>query len=175
MPKPEKLEKVAELKQLFQDASSFFVTDYQGLDVANVTALRRSLREGNVTYRVAKNTLLKIAAKEAGISEDVFASFEGPTAVAFCSEDPSVPAKIIQDSFKERELPRVKVFVVEEHVHPAEEIKRLAELPTREVLLSELVAAVESPLTSIVGALDAVFRELVGSIDALAKQREEQG
>ena len=175
MPKPEKLEKVAELRKLFEDSSSVFVTDYQGLNVANVTELRRTLRKGNVTYVVAKNTLLKIAAKEAGVNDGIQASLEGPTAVAFCADDPSVPAKILHESFKERELPRIKVFVVDDHVHSGDDIKRLAELPSREVLLSQLVAAVESPLTAVIGTIDAIMRDLVGTIDALARKRESEG
>jgi large subunit ribosomal protein L10 len=175
MPKPAKIEKVAELKKLFEDSSSYFVTDYQGLNVADVTMLRSSLRKGNVTYVVAKNTLLKIAAREAGVTDGIQASLEGPTAVAFCSADPSVPAKILHDSFKERELPRIKVFVVDDRVHAGDNIKRLADLPSREVLLSQLVAAVESPLTAVIGTLDAIMRDVVGTIDALARKRESEG
>ena len=172
MARPEKISKVAELKQLFDDSKAFFVTDYQGLNVADVTALRKSLRENNVTYRVAKNTLLALAAKEAGVPDDVMGSFTGPTAVAFSFDDPSVPAKVLHDSFKDKELPRMKVFVVESKVHQGEDIKRLADLPPREVLLSMLVAAVESPIQAVVGAIDAVFRDLVGTIDALAEKRK---
>lgn len=176
MARPEKESKVAELKQLFEDSSAFFITDYQGLNVADVTVLRKNLRDNQVTYKVAKNTLFLRAAREAGVAEAVFESFNGPTAVAFCTDDPSGPAKVLHDSYKDKELPRIKVFVVEENVHGADDIKRLADLPTREVLLSQLVAAVESPLTAVVGAIDAVFRDLVGTVDALAeKKKNEEG
>jgi large subunit ribosomal protein L10 len=168
MARPEKAEKVAQLKELFEGASSIFVTDYQGLDVAQATALRKSLRESNIKYVVAKNTLLRIAAKEAGFDSTVTDAFSGPTAVAFCANDPSVPAKILYDSYKDLELPRTKVFVVEAHVHQGDDIKRLADLPPREVLLSQLVSAVEAPLTSVVNAIEALHRELIGTIDALA-------
>ncbi|MFQ5453830.1 MAG: hypothetical protein ACE5D6_06550, partial [Candidatus Zixiibacteriota bacterium] len=78
------------------------------------------------------------------------------------------------DSFKQKELPRIKVFVVEKQMFAPLEIKRLAELPSKEILLSQLVAAVESPFSSLVGSLDGVFRKLVGTIDALAiKQKNE--
>lgn len=175
MARPEKISEIAELKQLFEDATAFFVTDYQGLNVADVTALRKTLRDNDVTYRVAKNTLLARAAKEAGVADGVFASFAGPTAVAFSSSDPSVPAKVLHDSFKDKELPRMKVFVVESKVHEAGDIKRLADLPPREVLLSQLVAAVESPIQAVVGSLDAIFRDLVGTIDALAEKIKTEG
>ncbi len=174
MPKPEKIEAVAEMKKLFESAGSFFVTDYQGLNVADMTALRKKLRESNVKYFIAKNTLLKLAAHDAGMSE-IDQHFLGPTAVAFTSEDPAAAAKILNDSFKDKELPRMKVFVVDNQVFEGAQIKRLAELPPREILLSHLVAAVEAPLTSLVGSLDGFFRKLVGSIDALADKKRVEG
>ena len=171
MPTQEKVDAVVAIKGLFENSGAYFITDYQGLNVANMTALRRSLRESKVTYLIAKNTLFKIAARDAGVA-DVDSYFTGPTAVAFATEDPSVAAKILNDSFKERQLPRFKAFVVEGQLHQPEEIGRLADLPPRNVLLSQVVAAVEAPLTHLVGTLDGFFRELVGSIDALADKRK---
>lgn len=171
MPKQEKVDAVAELRQLFGESKSYFVTEYQGLNVADMTVLRKNLREGSVRYLVAKNTLFRLAAKEAG-APDLSQHFVGPTAVAFVQKDPSVAAKILHDSFKEKQRPRVKVFVVDNHVHEGADIQRLADLPSREILLSQVVAAVESPLTSLVGSLDAMFRDLVGAIDALAEKRK---
>ena len=174
MPKPEKIEAVAEMKKLFESAGSFFVTDYQGLNVADMTDLRKNLRENNIKYLIAKNTLLKLAVKDAGI-DSLDEHLIGPTAVAFTSDDPALAAKILNDSFKAKELPRMKVFMVDDQVFEGAEIKRLADLPPRDILLSQLVAAVESPLTSIVGSLDGFFRDLVGSVDALAEKRKSEG
>ncbi len=174
MPKPEKIEAVAEMKKLFETAGSFFVTDYQGLNVADMTVLRKNLRENNIKYLIAKNTLLKLAAREAGVSE-VDEHLIGPTAVAFSSDDPALAAKILNDSFKTKELPRMKVFVVDNQVFEGAEIKRLADLPPRDILLSQLVAAVESPFSSLVASLDGFFRELVGSIEALADKKKSEG
>jgi len=171
MLRQEKADAVAMIKGLFENSGAYFITDYQGLNVENMTALRRSLRESKVTYLIAKNTLFRIAARETG-NNNVDSYFTGPTAVAFAAEDPSVAAKILNDSFKERSLPRFKAFVVEGQLHQPDEIKRLADLPPRNVLLSQVVAAVEAPLTHLVGTLDGFFRELVGSIDALADKRK---
>ncbi len=171
MPKPEKIEAVAEMKQMFESAGSLFVTDYQGLNVADMTVLRKTLRDNNVKYLIAKNTLMKLAASQAGVT-GIDEHFVGPTAVAFTSDDPAAAAKILNDSFKAKELPRMKVFVVDNQVFEGAEIKRLADLPSREILLSQLVAAVESPFSALVGSLDGFFRELVGSIDALADKRK---
>lgn len=174
MPTPKKIQAVAEMKELFENSSSLFVTDYQGLNVADMTALRTSLREKNVRFLIAKNTLMKLAAQEAGLTgiED---HLKGPTALAFTSDDPAAAAKILHDSFKKKELPRMKVFVVDDEVFEAAHISRLADLPPKDILLSQVVAAVEAPLTSLVGSLDGFFRELVGSIDALADKKNSEG
>jgi len=174
MAKPEKVTAVAEMKKLFDECDSFFVTDYQGLSVADVTALRKSLREQGVTFLVGKNTLLKRAAHEAGVGE-IDSFLVGPTAIAFARADASAAAKVLQDSFKERELPRTKVFVVADRVYGAGDLKALAELPPREQLLAQVAAAVEAPLAELVRTIDAFFQQLVGSDDALAEKRKAEG
>lgn len=171
MPKPEKITTVAELKEVFQSAGSFFVTDYQGLNVANLSVLRKNLRENDVKYVVAKNTLFKIAAREAGVPS-IDSHLKGPTAIAFALKDAAAAAKVLNDSFKEKKLPRIKVFVVDSELHSATDIGRLADLPSREVLLSQLVSAVESPLTSLVSSVEAVFTELIRTVDALADKQK---
>jgi large subunit ribosomal protein L10 len=174
MANAQNVAKVEAIQKLFEEANSFFITEYQGLDVAQLTDLRRSLREKSVTYLVAKNTLFRLAAKNSGqpVTDD---HFRGPTAVAFTSDDAAAAAKVLHDSYKDRELPRVRVFVVDSDLFDGEDIKRLADLPPKEVLLAQVAAAVEAPLTSLVGSIDGFFRELVGSIDALAAKRETEG
>jgi len=174
MPNQAKITAVSELKELFEGSDSFFVTDYHGLNVADITVLRKDLRDKNVKYLVAKNTLFLIGAKEAGV-EGLDKYLTGPTAVAFTSEDPAVAAKILNESFKKRELPRMKVFVVDKIKYPAEDIGKLADLPSREQLLSNLVAAVEAPFSELIGSLDGFFRKLIGSVDALADKRKSEG
>lgn len=171
MPNQENVTSVAELTDLFSKHPSFFVADYQGLNVADITVLRKALREADVKFLVAKNTLFRIAAHNAGLP-DMNEHFKGPTAVAFAHGDPAAAAKVLHEQAKGKDLPRIKVFAVERAIRGAADMKRLAELPTRPVLLSQLVAAVESPLTSIVGSLDGIMRKLVGTIDALAEQRK---
>ncbi len=171
MPKPQKIEAVAELTKLFADSNSFFVTDYQGLNVAEITLLRKNLRKNSIKYLVAKNTLLKRAANEAGIAS-IDQHLVGPTAIAFAVDDPSVAAKILHDSYKDKELPRVKVFIVGGQLYEANQIGRLADLPPKETLYSQLVAAVEAPLSQLVGALNGIFRELVGSLEALSERKK---
>jgi large subunit ribosomal protein L10 len=174
MPNPQKINTVAEIKKLFDAAGSIFITDYQGLSVTEITDLRKNLRENQVTYRVAKNTLLKLAAHQAGVGDMIGEHLTGPTAVAFTSEDAAIAAKILHDSYKDRELPRMKVFVVDGQVFDGREIKRLADLPPREILLAQVIAAVEAPISELVGTLDGFFRELVGSIEAVAEKKKSE-
>jgi len=173
MPNEAKLAAVNELKELFEGSDSFFVTDYHGLNVADITVLRKDLRENNVKFMVAKNTLILLGAREAGV-EGLDDYLTGPTAVAFTSDDPAVAAKILNESFKKRELPRMKVFVVDKAQYPAEEIGKLADLPSKDQLLSGVVAAVEAPFSELIGSLDGFFRELIGSVDALADKRKSE-
>ncbi len=171
MLRQDKPGEVARIKELFENAGAYFVTDCQGLNVPDLTALRKNLRENNVKFLVAKNTLFRMAARDAGL-EGLDEYFRGPTAVAFASDDPSVAARILYDSHKKTELPRFRVFVVDGQVHQADEIKVLAELPPRNILLSQVVMSVEAPLTELVGTLDGFFRELIGLVDALADRQE---
>ncbi len=174
MPNPTKIAAVKELNDLFEASDSFFVTDYQGLNVADITVLRKNLREYNVKYLVAKNTLLRRAAVEAGL-ESIEDFLTGPTAVAFGGDDPVTVAKILQESYKNHELPRTKVFVVDKKQFDAEEIKRFAELPAIEVLQAQVIAAVQAPLTELVGTIDGIFRKLIGTVEALAEKRTSEG
>lgn len=170
MPKPDKMESVTEIKQLLQDSKSVFVTDYAGFNVEDITRLRKNLRENRIKYLVAKNTLIKIAAKETG-HESINNHLAGQTALAFGFDDPSVPAKILYNSFKEKERPVIKAFVVDKQFFSGKEIVRLAELPSREMLLSMVLSAIEAPASNLVSSLDAMFQELLGTIDALAKTK----
>ncbi len=130
MLRQEKVDRIADIKKLFEESGAYFITDYQGLNVTDLTALRKDLRENQVKYLVAKNTLFILAAKEAG-QEGIEEFFTGPTAVAFASADPSVAAKILYDSNKAKNLPTFKAFVVEKQLLEADQIKVLAQLPQR--------------------------------------------
>jgi large subunit ribosomal protein L10 len=171
MPKPEKVDAVKDIKGYLEQAKSVFITDYSGLNVADITALRKNLRENSIKYLVAKNTLMKIAAQDAGMNE-IVEFLQGPTALAFGTDDPAVVARILYDSYKDKDKPVIKAFVMDNQLFDGADVKRLASLPSREILLAELVSAIESPLTSIIGSVDAVARELVSTIDALAASKK---
>lgn len=173
MPNAQKVESVASIKELFEKNTAFFITDYHGLNVSDLTALRRNLRRKNVTFLVAKNTLIKVAASQAGVT-GLDEHLIGPTAVAFAKDDAPAAAKILHDSFKSIEKPRMKVFVVDKNVFQGNEVKKLADLPSRDVLLSMIASAVEAPMVGVVSAINALFQQLLGTIEALAEKKKSE-
>lgn len=173
MPTQAKIDLVADLTKRFSEADNIFIADYAGLNVEQITRLRKNLRENGVRLVVAKNTLMKIAAKDAGY-DDIDQHLSGPTAIAFSNADANIPAKILFDAYKEFDKvnkPEIKAFYVDRQAFAGADAERMAKLPTREVLLSQLISAIESPIAGLVGTLNAIMRELIGTIDAVAEKR----
>jgi len=173
MPNAQKLEEVSRIKELFDGNKAYFVTDYQGLNVAEMTTLRKKLREQNIKFIIAKNTLVRVASEQAGVA-GIREHLNGPTAIAFTKDDAAVAAKILHDSFKERELPRMKVFVVEQEVFSGGDIQKLADLPTKDELLGMIASAVEAPVKNVAMLIDAFFQGLLGVIEALAEKKKSE-
>ncbi len=173
MPRPEKIQQVQELTEKFKEAKAVYLTDFTGLDVIKATELRKRLREASVEYRVVKNTLAKMAAKNAGC--DMLLDYlTGPTGLAFGIKDPIVPAKILTEFSKDNEKLKVKVGLFEGRVFDTKGVKQLALLPSREVLLSQLLSGLQAPISGFVGALGGILQKLVGTLDAVAKKKEGQ-
>lgn len=171
MPRPEKVNVVDKVKENLENSKSVFVTDYTGLNVDQITQLRKKLRDNNVKYMVAKNTLMRIAFREAG-QDQLLDHLKGQTALAFGADDPVIAAKILYDSYKDIEKPQIRAFTLRGDFFEGKEITRLADLPSREELLAQIIMAVESPITSTIGMIDAVFHELVATIDAVAASKQ---
>ncbi len=174
MLRPEKVQIVEDMTTRLKEAGSVFVADYTGLNVADMTDLRRQLREAGVQVRVVKNTFLRRAAEGAELPE-LIPYFKGPTAVALTSDDPIPVAKVLHEFSVRLECPKVRAFLVERKTYGPEDLRAWASLPSREVILSQVVAAVEGPIVGFVQTLDGIIREFVGTIDALAKQRTDSG
>lgn len=171
MARPEKELKVKELTEKFRAAKAVYLTDFTGLDVIKATELRKKLREASVEFRVVKNTLAKMAAKNAGY--DMLLDYlTGPTGLAFGVKDPIVPAKILTDFSRDNEKLKVKAGIFEGKIFDTKEVRQLAQLPTREVLLSQVLAGLQAPIAGFVGALGGILQKLVGTVDAIAKQKE---
>ena len=170
MNKTEKQAVVDELAARLKRARSVYVTDFAGLNVAHVTDLRRRLRQAGVEYVVVKNTLAKRALDGAGVA-GLAPYLSGNTALALAT-DASVAAKVLTDFAREFHKPAVKGGVVDGRAVAPEQVKRLAQLPSREVLLAELGAAMQAPLAGFVGVLQSLVSNFAGALEALKSQRE---
>ncbi|MFT2015708.1 50S ribosomal protein L10 [Streptomyces sp. 796.1] len=173
MARPDKAAAVAELTDKFRSSNAAVVTAYTGLSVAQLKELRRALGE-NAQYSVAKNTLTKIAANEAGISslDDLFT---GSTAIAFVTGDPVESAKGLRDFAKENPHLVIKGGVLDGKPLSAEEISKLAELESREVLLAKLAGAMKGKQSQAAALFQALPSKFVRTAEALRAKQAEQG
>ncbi|MBS4021498.1 MAG: 50S ribosomal protein L10 [Dethiobacter sp.] len=162
---------VSEVKEDLKQAKSVIITDYRGLNVAQMTSLRRSLHSEKIKYVVVKNTLAKLAARELGLEElDVY--FEGPTAIAFGFEDPVTPAKVLSKYAKDFDKLEIKGGLLEGKLIGLASVKALADLPSREILLGRVVGAFAAPMTGFAGAMQGILRKFVYTLDAVREQKE---
>lgn len=168
--KREKQAMLEELKEKFRSCKSAILTDYRGLDVAAITKVRRRLRESGSELKVAKNTLAGIAAREVGL-EGLDPYLEGPTAIAFGLDDPVAPAKVLQEMSREFKQLEIKAGVLERKVIDIQEVRRLADLPSREVLLGKVLGGMQAPMYGFASVLQGTLRSLVYVLEAIRKQK----
>ncbi|ESU31448.1 50S ribosomal protein L10 [Bacillus sp. 17376] len=154
---------VDEIAGKLKESKSTIVVDYRGLTVSEVTELRKELRQAGVEFKVYKNSMTRRAAEAAELA-DLNTSLTGPNAIAFSTEDVVAPAKILNEFAKKHEALEIKAGVVEGNIVTVEEIKALADLPSREGLLSMLLSVLQAPIRNFALAAKAV-----------AEQKEEQG
>ncbi len=170
MARPEKEAAVNELIEKLTNSKSVVVTDYKGLDVAEVTELRQKLREAGVEYKVVKNTLARIAAKKAEV-EDINQFFVGPTALAFGVEDAVSPAKVLVDFAKDHKNLEIKGGALSGQIISLDKVKSLADIPSREVLLAKALAGMKAPITGLVNVLQGNMRGLVMVLNQIKEQK----
>jgi large subunit ribosomal protein L10 len=170
MLRPEKEKMVSQLKDKLAQAKSLFLTDFTGLNVEEMTELRKNFRGKKVEYRVAKNSLIRLAVQQTGF-EGICDHLEGPTGLVFGYDDSTLPAKVLYDFKKKIEKPKIKVFWLEGKLFGEEELERLARLPSREILFGQILMSINSPIANLIGTLQGVLRNLIGLIDALQKAK----
>ena len=169
MKRTEKEQLVTELKDKIEGAQALYYTDFTGLNVKRMTELRRRLRRANVEYVVIKNTLALRAVNESGL---VGSKLKGPTGLVM-AKDAVGAAKVLTDFAKENDAkPSVKGGVLEGASIDAAQVKRLAAMPSREQMLAELGAGLQSPLGAFLGAMNGLLMTFAGALDALKTQRE---
>jgi large subunit ribosomal protein L10 len=170
--RPEKVQEVEELADRFTRSSIAVITDYRGINVSDMAAFRSRLREAGIEYRVSKNTLARFAADKSGrevIKEDLV----GSTAIAFSYDDPVPAAKIVSDFARTSRILQVRGALLGDRRIGPEDVTRLAELPSREILLAQVLGGMKGPIAGLVNVLSGVPRNLVGVLDARRRQLEE--
>lgn len=162
---------VEDLHERLKKASIVVLTDYKGLNVESLTKLRQQLREANVEYKVVKNTFLRRASEntDAAVISDYY---KGPSAIAFSTTDPVAPAKVLTKFAETNDKLEIKVAALNGRILNIDDLKALSKLPSREVLLSQVLSAMQAVPTNFVSVLSAVPRSLVNVVNAIKDKKE---
>jgi len=172
MPTQEKIRIVEEMTEKFNQASSIIVTEYTGLDVSSISDLRRKFHKAGTEYRVTKNTLSRIAAKDAELPDELIESFSGQVAFVLGHDDPIAPAKILNEYLKKSKKPAFKSCYFEGSVLDEDGFKNIASLPGREELLGMLLGGLQDPMRKMVSVLQDPMRKILTVIKAVQEQKQ---
>jgi large subunit ribosomal protein L10 len=173
MPTEAKRETIDSLRAELDSSRTMIVSEYRGLKVKDISEIRRALRTQNVSYRVVKNRLMRIAAKDNPAADALSSLLVGPTAIAF-GADESGTAKAVLDAVRPySKIVKITGGVLGSSRIDTEGVTRLAALPSREVLLAEALGAITAPMSTVAGLFDAPLRDVVGLFQALADKRGE--
>ncbi|WP_299298863.1 50S ribosomal protein L10 [uncultured Brachybacterium sp.] len=170
MANPEKVDAVSEIAELFRESDAAVITEYRGLSVGDLKELRRSLGS-ETTYAVVKNTLTEIAAREAGINA-FDGTLSGPTAIAFIKGEPVGPAKALRDFAKTHDQLVIKSGFFEGNVLSQEDVQKLADLESREVLLAKAAGAMKASMSKAAATFAAPLSKAARTVDALRAKQE---
>jgi large subunit ribosomal protein L10 len=167
--KERKKKMVAQYTDLLERSQGVILTDYKGLNVAQITQLRNLVREANGAYGVTKNTLIKLAMQQVGLSvPDEW--LEGPTAIGFCFDQVPSIAKTITDFASESEILTIKGALLGDQPISGDRVKALASLPPTEVLQAQVLGALTAPMSGLIGVLNGLLSGLLGVLDARQEQ-----
>ena len=166
MPNKKNISNVKELTDKLSRAKSIYFTDYLGLNVSDVTSLRKKFFDSNVEYLVVKNTLLKIASdqNEISLGDELFS---GSTAIAISYDEPVLAAKVIKGFLKDHDLPSIKGILFEGSYLPASDFEKIANLPSKEESLAKIIVMLKSPVQNIVNLLNSPMTKLVNVLNGL--------
>jgi large subunit ribosomal protein L10 len=171
MNRNEKSEIISEIRELLESSSAVYLTDYHGINVEDISALRNQFRTEGVRYRVYKNTLVKRALQESGKFDKIADHLNGMIGFAFTTSNPLAPAKIINKYYGDKEKLSLKACYVEGEYFDGSQLKVLAALPTKHELIASIMGSLNSPVSGIVGAINAVIRDLVSVVDEISKKQ----
>ena len=170
-PAGAKVELVSELRALVGLTTAAILTDYRGLSVAELTELRKKLRDADAEYRVVKNTLFKLAAGDSMPIAEMGEFLTGPTAIGFAKSDPVAVAKILLDYARDHKALSVKAGVMDGRVLSAAQVDALSKTPPREVLLSQMLGSLQAPISGFVGTLSGIISNFVFTLQAIADKQ----
>jgi large subunit ribosomal protein L10 len=170
MSKTERQATVESLTELLKGSPNVFVTDFSGLNVLRMTELRRRLRGAGVEYVVVKNTLAQRAFAANGVHA-LDEHLAGPTGLVLSGNDALIGAKVLSDFAREFEKPAIKIGLVDGRPVTPEQVKRLADLPPRDVLLAQLAGYIQAPMAQFAGVMNGLLYQMVGALEALRAQR----
>ncbi len=173
MARQEKISEVERLKEIFKGDHGIIFTDHSGLKADDAVAVRDKLVEANSYLRIIKNTLASIAAKDVFKDLDLEDVFKGPTSMVVSGEDMISTAKVLEAISKDLDTLKIKAGLFEKQLLSGEEVNKFASLPGREVLLTNLVISIKSPITKLVNILGMLTRDLVVVLDAVRVKKEE--
>ena len=174
MNKEQKAQVVAELREAITRCSSAILTDYKGLSNTELTFLRRKLRELGIEYRVVKNTLARFAAEKAG-KEFIVNHLKGPVAIAFGFNDVTEPAKILVGYIRSAEsILSIKGGFLGDHFLNPDDVKNLAIIPSRDILLAQILTGIQNPITGLINCLAHPLRDFIILLQSRIKQLEEK-
>jgi large subunit ribosomal protein L10 len=171
MPNTRNVESVGDLEEKFKKTRNVFLTDYRGLHVSDLANLRRQLREYDVDYRVAKNTLTLIAAEKVGV-QGLGPLLNGPTAIAFANGDVAATARALTDFARTSRILTVKGGVLGSQILNADDVGEVAKLPPTKQLQADLVGAVQGPAANLLGVLNAALSGVARALEERARQLE---
>jgi len=171
MTKAQKAEAVEEITSLLENVPTIYLTNYSGLTVEQVNELRNRFRDSGVTYRVLKNTLVRLAMEKLGGYDHVFESLHGPTAIAF-SEEPAAPARVIKKFLSDTkgEIPELKAAHVDGSYYGPETLEILASLKSKDDLIADIIGLLLSPIQSVLGGIQAPGQNVVGALKTIAEK-----
>jgi large subunit ribosomal protein L10 len=171
MNKTEKADIVSEVKEMIQNSTAIYLTDYSGINVEDINKIRGEFRKQNVKYKVIKNTLFKRALEEAGKYDKLANHLVGMTGYAFSSDNPVAPAKIIKKYFDDTKKLSLKACYIEDQYYEGKNLDLLANLPSKNEIIAGIMGCIDSPVSGIIGTLNAVMRDITSVIDEISKKK----
>lgn len=169
-----KKEILLDLITKLKESKGVVLTDYQGMNAFQISRLRNELKEKRVEFKIFKNTLMEKASEELNV-EDLTKDLIGCTAMAFCSDDGIAPARLLKEYFKKNKIDlKIKSGLIDGRVFSPEKIMEIASLPSKDVLIAQMINGVKSPLYSLVFILQGPLRGLIYTLEAVKKQKEKE-